>query len=65
MSPPAFQCVIAFGEKIMTLIDSGDARDRSGLVIEDFIGDVRWDAEASHPRYAGAPQIVKTPVLYA
>ncbi|SRR5713101_5709607 len=64
MSAPAFQCVIALVEKIMALIDGGNARDRSGLVIENFIGDVRRDAEACHPRYASAPQIVKTPVLY-
>jgi hypothetical protein len=49
----------------MALIDCGDARDCSGLVIENFIGDVRRDAEARHPGYAGAPQIVKTPVPYA
>src|SRR5258706_2565355 len=65
MSAPAFQCVIALVEKIMALIDCGNARDRSGLVIENFVGDVRRDAEACHPRYAGAPQIVKTPVVYA
>ena len=65
MSAPSFQCAITFVEKIMALIDCGDARDRSGLVIENLIGDVRWNAEAGHPGYAGAPQIVKTPVLYA
>jgi hypothetical protein len=65
MSAPSFQCVITLVEKIMALIDCGDARDRSGLVIENFIGDVRRDAEAGHPGYADAPQIVKTPGLYA
>ena len=65
VSTPSCQSVITFGKKIMALIDRGDARDRSGLVIENFVGDVRRDAEARHPGYAGAPQIVKTPVPYA
>ena len=55
MSAPTFQCVIALVEKIMALIDCGDTRDRSGLVIEDFVGDMRWDAEAGHPGDTGAP----------
>ena len=64
MGAPAIQCAFAFVQKIMALIYGGDAGNCSGLVIENFVGDVRRYAKAGHPGYTGAPQIVKTPVRY-
>jgi hypothetical protein len=45
----------------MALIDSRNAGDCAGLVVENLIGDMRCNAEPGHPRYAGPAQIVKAP----
>jgi hypothetical protein len=64
MGSPQVERLPTFREELVSLIYGRDPRDRAGLMVEDFIGDVRWDANAGHPGYTGAPQIVKTPVLY-
>ncbi len=54
MSAPHFQSFSAFGEEIVALIDSCNTRDRAGLVIENFVGDVWSYAEPCHSGNAGS-----------
>jgi hypothetical protein len=61
MSTPNVQSFSAFGEEIVALIDSCNARDRAGLVIQNFVGDVWGYAEPCHTSDAGSSQIMKSP----
>src|SRR5215211_4697883 len=65
MPPPTIQCVLAFCDELVALVDGRHAGNRAGLVIEDLVGDMGRDAEPRHPRHAGPAQIVKPPVLHA
>jgi hypothetical protein len=58
MAAPSFKCFLTFREKLMALVNRRDPRDRAGLMVEDFVGDVRRDAEACHPGDAGSSQVV-------
>jgi len=42
-------------EKFVALVNRGDARNRSGLVIENLVGDMRRNAKARHSGDAGPP----------
>jgi hypothetical protein len=61
MGTPRFKSFSAFGEKIVALINSCNARDRAGLMIENFVGDVWSYAEPCHSGNAGSSQIMKSP----
>src|SRR5215207_6420206 len=65
MPPPTIQRVLAFCDELVALIDGRHAGDRSGLVIEDLVGDMGRDAEPCHPRHTGPAQIMNSPVLHA
>jgi hypothetical protein len=40
MSAPAFQRILALGEKFVALINCGDPRDCAGLMVENLISNV-------------------------
>jgi len=48
MRTPTLQGILALGQKLMTLIYGGDARDRSGLVVEYLVSYMGRDAKPSH-----------------
>jgi hypothetical protein len=43
MRPPSFKRVFALRKKIVALVYGGNARDCSGLVVENFVRDMRRD----------------------
>jgi hypothetical protein len=51
----------ALREKIMSLINSGNPRNRSVLVVQNFISHMRRDTEARHSGNASPPQVMKPP----
>ena len=61
VSAPLFERNPTLMKKLVALIDSRNPRDRAGLMIENLVGNVWRSSQARHPRYASAPQIVKTP----
>ena len=61
MGTPRFKSLSAFGDEIVALIDSCNAGDRAGLVIEYFVGDVWSYPEPCHAGNAGSSQIMKSP----
>ena len=64
MSRPSLQGLLPLTEKLVTLIDRRNARDRAGLVIKNLVGNVRRNAETCHPGNTGAAQVVQPPVSY-
>jgi hypothetical protein len=54
MGTPRFKSFSAFNEEIVTLINSCNARDRTSLMIENFVGDVWSYAEPCHSGDAGS-----------
>ncbi len=61
VSAPPIECMLALGSKIVSLIDCRDARDRAGLVVQDFVSNVRGDAQPSHPGHTGPTQVMNAP----
>ena len=61
VSAPPFERNPTLVKKFVALVDGRDAGDRTGLMIEHLIGNVWSNSQTRHPRYARAPQIVKTP----
>src|SRR5713101_5489255 len=61
MSAPAFKRIPTFAEKFVALIDCRYPGDRAGLVIENLIGNVWSNPQASHSRDTCPAQVVKTP----
>jgi len=57
--------ILALRHEVVALINCGDTRDRSSLVIENLVRDVWRDAEARHPRDARPSKVVKAPTSYA
>ena len=45
VAPPALKSLLAFSHELMPLVDGGDTGDRSGLVVEDLVSDMRSNAE--------------------
>jgi hypothetical protein len=43
MCPPLLKRVFALRKKVMALVYGGNASDRSGLVVENFVRDMRRD----------------------
>src|ERR1700722_5267140 len=52
-------------QKLMPLIDGGNAGDRPPNMIEDLVGDMRRHPKAGHPRDHGPAQIVQAPGRHA
>ena len=65
MCPPLFKGVFALRQKVVALVYGRDARDRSGLVVKNFIGDMRCNPQPGHPGHAGPTQIMQAPAGYA
>ena len=61
MACPSFKRFPPLGEELVPLIDRRNTRDRSALMIQDFIGNVGCNAKPRHARHASAPQIMQTP----
>ena len=61
MSAPSFQSVLTFRKKVMSLIDSRNARNCARLVIENFISNMRSNAEPCDSGNTGPAQVVKAP----
>ena len=55
---PAIQRFLALGQKFMPLINGRYPGNRSGLVIEDLVSDVRRHTQPCHPGDDGSPEIV-------
>ena len=62
---PKLKCCFAFGHKVVPLIHGGNASDRAGRMIQNFVCDVRSYPEPGHPRNGGTPQIVQAPSVNA
>ena len=58
---PSIQCLLAFGEKFMPLIDRCYAGNRARLVVENFVGDMRWNAVPGHAGNYSPPEIMQAP----
>jgi hypothetical protein len=58
---PLFKGILALRKELVPLVHCRYPGDRSGLVVENLIGDVGRNAKTSHSRHAGASQIVKAP----
>ena len=61
MSAPAVESLFALGQEFVALIDCRHPRNRPRLVVEDFVGNVRRNAQASHSGDHGSSQIVHAP----
>ena len=61
MSAPSIQGLFALGQEFVALIDRRHPRNRPRLVVEDFVGNVRRNAQASHSGDHGSSQIVHAP----
>ena len=48
-------------EELVSLVHRRNARDRPGLVVEYFVGNMRCNPKAGNSRNAGPAQIVKPP----
>jgi len=44
MGTPPFERILALAKKFVALIHRSNTGDRTGLVIEDFVGNVRSDS---------------------
>jgi len=58
---PQVQRLPTLGNEVVPLIYGRDSRDRAGLMIKDFVRDMRRHPKPSHPGDAGPAQIVKAP----
>src|ERR1700722_3237785 len=58
---PSIECVLAFGEKVMPLIDRCDAGICSRLVVEYLVRDMGWNTRAGHAGNNSAPEIMQAP----
>jgi hypothetical protein len=65
VSSPSFECLPALREEFVSLVYSGNPRDRAGIVIENLVRDVRRNPEAGHSGYAGPAQVMKAPPDHA
>jgi len=45
---PAIERFLAFEQKIMSLIDGGYSRNRSCLMVEDLVRNMRWHTQPGH-----------------
>ena len=61
MGSPAIEGLSTFHQKLVTLVHGSDPRNGSTLVVQHFVGNVRGNAEPSHPGDACATKIVKSP----
>src|SRR5437870_3366185 len=48
----------------MALVYGRNPGDRSGLMVQDLVRNMRWDSKPRHSRYASPAQIMQTPALY-
>jgi hypothetical protein len=58
---PSVERLPSLREKFMALVNSRNSRNRAGLVIEDFIRNMRRNAQAGHARNARPAQVVQSP----
>jgi hypothetical protein len=65
VSAPPIERVSALGEEIMPLVDGGNPGNRPRLVVEDFVGDMGRNAQASHAGDDGSPEIMQAPTADA
>jgi hypothetical protein len=61
VTSPSFECLPTLREELVPLVYGRNPRDRAGVVIENLVGDVRRNPEASHSRYAGPAEVMKAP----
>ena len=50
---PTVERFLSLGQELMALVDSCDARDRAGLVIEHLVSHVRRNPEPGHAGHNG------------
>ena len=65
IAAPCFERYFSLVQKFMALVDGGHTRDRSGLVVEDLVGDVRRDAEFCHAADDGAANVMEPPIRHS
>ena len=61
MGSPEVERRAALREKLVALVNSCDSRDRTRLMIEDFVGHMGGNAQPSHAGDASPPQIMNSP----
>ena len=61
VSAPTIQRFLALSQKFMPLINSCHPGNRSRLVIEDLVSDVRRHTQPCHPGDDGSPEIMYSP----
>src|ERR1700746_1389797 len=62
MLTPAFEGLPTLSEKFMSLVHSRNSGNRTALVIENLIGNMRRNPKACPPGHAGPSKIVKPPI---
>ena len=58
---PTIQRFFALCQEFVPLVNGRDTGNRARLVVENFIGDMRWNAEPGHARNYCPPEIMQTP----
>ena len=49
MGSPEVQSYAALGEKLMTLVDCCNSRDRASLMVKNLVGNMWRNAQPGHP----------------
>ena len=65
VSPPSIERVLALREEVVSLVHGGNPRNRAGLVIKNLVGNMRRNAQPSHPGGTGPAQIMEPPASHS